>query len=71
MIDDEDYVPLSLEEISKFRYSKYEPLDDISPKVAQLSGLAEEQYPELLPSDTIGYKEDRNYSGARIAITSK
>jgi hypothetical protein len=71
MIDDEDCVPLSLEEISKFRDSRYEPLDNISTKVAQLSGLPEEEYPELLPSDTIVYKGDRNYSGVRIAITSK
>jgi len=68
MISDEDYEPLSAGEISIFKKGQYEPLDDVSTKVAQLCGLPEKQYPELLPSGTVVYKEDWNYSGVRIAV---
>ena len=67
---DEDIEPFTTQEIAKFQDGEYEILDDIPIKVAfALGGLPEEVFPELLPPETIVYKDDQYYSLLRMAVT--
>ena len=68
----EDAAPITNQEIFKFCNGQFEPLDNISTKIAHVfSELPEKQFPELLPPDTVVYKSDGYYSGVRIALTKQ